>query len=170
MSAIVNVLEKNGAAEAPTVRSGGRTCFKTVDYAGLDDNGQLVVPGVGSARSYEKWLRFSVGPVGPSGQITNPKFWISGPTLGVGIFVFARTTNAGSFSTPSTPANDSAGTDAFSYTAASPKALDAVNVGPFSTANADFGDYLVLWMTIGTSAKPQKPTLVGTFNFGWDET
>src|ERR1041385_8474829 len=116
MAATVLIREKNTAGETATDKTSGTIRFKKADDATVDANNPLVKPAAGSERSYEKWLRLNVS-VAPTGQITNPKFYTDGANgYGTGISLYVRTTNPGSFSTPAIPANDSAGTDAFTYT------------------------------------------------------
>lgn len=185
MGAIVQVREKNFASETPTLKASSGTLFtfaavspilfKMADSAAVDGNDRLVIPG-SVQRSYEVWLRLAFGAIGPNVSLTSPVFYTSGASLlGPGVTLYVRTTNPGGYSTPGTPANDSAGTNAFSYTSGSPKALDVANAGPFSGTNADFGDYLVLWLTITSAARSQgKPAEfrlpLDALNFGWNET
>lgn len=185
MLAVVQLREKNLAAEVPTVRAvgGGITSspvgpplrFKMADQGASDGSAPLIIPG-SVQRSYEVWLRLAFGIVGPNVSLTSPIFYTDGSSgFGPGVTLYARTTNPGSYSTPGTPANDSAGTNAFTYTSTSPKALDVANTGPFSGTNSDFGDYLVLWLTITSAAKSQgKPaefTLpLESLCFTWNET
>lgn len=180
MRTLVVLREKNLAGEVANVKaastgSAGVLTFKMADSSAPDGSNPLIIPG-SVQRSVEVWLRLSFGTPGPNVSLTAPKFYTDGAnSLGAGVTLYARTTNPGSYSTPSTPANDSAGTDAFTYTKASPKALDAINAGPFSGSNADFGDYLVLWLSITSAARSQgKPTefrlpLESLF-FSWSET
>ena len=180
MTARVYIRQKNLAGEVATVEGtaiDGQMSSTTLQFINADSaiggNAPLVRPAIGLQRSYEKWLRLYIGSPSPSGSITAPKFYTSG-SAGTGVTIYARTTNASAYSTPTIPANDSAGTNITNYTSASPKAMDAVNAGPFSTANADFGDYLVLWMTIGPTAtlssRQQPISVLVNFFFSWSET
>jgi len=168
----VEIREKNTASQLATVKTGACIRFKGADDPASDNNNPLIKPSVGSNRSYEKWLRLYISSPGPNVSITNPKFYTSGANpFGTGVSLYIRTTNPGSFSTPAVPANDSAGTSAFTYTSASPKALDVANTGPFSGSLTDIADYIVLWMTIGTTVIPSKdPTGRALFTFSYDET
>ena len=170
MAATVLIREKNGAGETATDKTSGTVRFKAADNATVDINNPLVKPTAGNFRSYEKWLRLNFS-TGPTGQITSPRFYTDGSNgFGTGIALYARTTNPGSYSTPVTPSDDSAGTDAFSYTSGASKALDVANAGPF-TGTGDKGDYLVLWITLASSVSaPQNPTASETLTFQWDET
>ena len=120
MGAIILLREKNLAAEVPTVKAtslGASTplIFKVEDTPGFDNDAPLVIPsGASIQRSYEVWLRLAFGVVGPATNLTSPVFYTDGSSsFGPGVTLYARTTNAGSYSTPSIPANDSAGTNAF---------------------------------------------------------
>lgn len=170
MAATVLLREKNGAGETATDKTSGTVRFKSADDATVDANNPLSKPSAGNTRSYEKWLRLNFS-VGPTGTITAPKFYTDGTNnFGTGISLYIRTTNPGSYSTPAVPANDSAGTDAFTYNSGSAKAIDVANAGPFS-GTGDKADYMVLWITLATSVSaPQNPTSSETITVGWDET
>lgn len=171
---VIVLREKNGAGEVATPKAwaDGVLRFRLTDEPPVDDTGELVKPA-GTSRSYEKWLRLYMA-VAPAGTLSSPVLYVVG-TLPVGVTLYACTTNPSAFSTPGIPANDSAGVDATTYTSASPKALDVANAGPFSTAGADFGDYLVLWLTITSSvvipsnARGQIAVQVAPY-FRWTET
>lgn len=170
MAATVLIREKNTAGETPTDKTSGTIRYKQADNATVDANNPLVKPSAGSQRSFEKWLRLDI-TVGPTGSITSPVFYTDGTnSYGTGISAFIRTTNPGAFATPATPGNDSAGTDMFTYTAGSPKAIDVANAGPFS-GTGDIADYMVLWLTLATTVSaPQNPTSSETLTFQWNET
>lgn len=172
MAATVLIREKNGAGETATDKTSGTIRFKNADNATVDANNPLVKPPSGTDRSYEKWLRLQIGGTGPTGQITNPQFYSDGTNnYGTGITCFIRTTNPGSYSTPAEPANDSAGTNVFSYNSGARKDMDVANAGPFTGTNTDIADYAVLWMGIdSTVTAPQNPTSSETFTFSYDET
>lgn len=174
MAATVLIYEWNGASgvQASTDKTSGTLRYKNADNATVDANNPLVKPTSGNNRSYEKWTRLHIGGTGPTGSITAPKFYTDGSnSYGTGISAYILTTNPGSYATPAVPANDASGTDQFSYTSASPKALDVANAGPFSGTNTDFGDYAVLWMTLATTVSaPQNPTSSETLTFAYDES
>ncbi len=171
MAATVQILEKNGGGESATDKTNGSVRFKNADNATVDANNPLVKPTSGVDRSYEKWLRLHIGGTGPTGEISNPQFYTDGTNnFGTGISLYIRTTNPGSYSAPAEPANDAAGTSAFSYSVSSRKDMDAVNAGPFSSINVDIADYAVLWMAIDSSVTaPQNPTASETLTFSFDE-
>ncbi len=174
MAADVHIYEWNGTSgsQASTDKTSGTLRYKAADNSTVDANNPLVKPTSGNTRSYEKWTRFHIGSPGPVGSITSPKFYTDGSnSYGTGITAFIRTTNPGAYATPAIPADDTAGTDQFTYTSASPKALDVANPGPFSGTNTDFGDFAVLWMTLATTVSaPQNPTASETLTYAYDET
>lgn len=174
MAATVTILEWNGTSgsQTSTDKTSGTIRYKAADNSTVDANNPLVKPTSGSFRSFEKWTRLHIGSTGPTGSITSPKFYTDGSnSFGTGITAFIRTTNPGSYATPATPADDTGGTDQFSFTSASPKALDVANSGPFSGTNTDFADFAVLWMTLATTVSaPQNPTASETLTYAYDET
>lgn len=174
MAATVSIYEWNGTSgsQASTDKTSGTVRYKKADNATVDANNPLVKPSAGNDRSYEKWLRLHIGGTGPTGVITNPKFYTDGTNnFGTGIAAYIRTTNPGSYATPAIPANDAGGTDQFTYNSGSGKALDVANAGPYSGTNTDIADFAVLWMTLSTSvASPQNPTSSETITFAYDET
>ncbi len=168
MAATVLIREKNGAGETATDKTSGTIRFKNADDANVDLNNPLVKPSGGAFDwSYEKWLRLNVS-VAPAGNITAPKFYMSG-SAETGQTLWARTTNPGTYSTPVERTNDTSCTDAFSYTSGSPKALDVANAGPY-TGTGDKGDYLVLHMKIADTIAAPGTLPSKTATFQWDET
>ena len=174
MAANVSILEWNGTSgsQTSTDKTSGTIRYKAADNATVDGNNPLVKPSTGNFRSFEKWTRLHIGATGPTGSISSPRFYTDGAnSFGAGITAFIRTTNPGIYATPATPANDTSGTDQFSFTSSSPKALDVANSGPFSGTNTDFGDFAVIWMTLSTSVSaPQNPTASETLTYAYDET
>lgn len=175
MSASVSIYEWNGTSgsQASTDKTSGTIRFKAADNSTVDINNPLVKPATGlHFRSYEKWLRLHIGATGPTGQISSPRFYTDGAnSYGTGIHLYIRTTNPGAYATPATPADDTAGTDAFTYSSSSTKAMNVVNAGPFSGTNVDIGDYAVMWMTLDdTVSAPQNSTASETLSWAWDET
>lgn len=175
MASIVLLREKNTAAEVATVKASS-ICFKKADESTVDDTNAFNKPAVGSTRSYEKWLRLFISFKGPTNTITAPVFYTDGGNgLGTGMTLYIRTTNPSAFSTPAIPVNDSAGTNAFTYTSTSPKALDVANAGPYSGTNLDIADYIVFWLTIDSTVvvpgkDSERRSPVETLYFSWDET
>ncbi len=174
MAATVIINEWNGTsgAEVATDKTSGTIRYKKADNATVDALNPLVKPGAGNDRSYEKYTRLRITGTGPTGVITNPKFYTDGTNnFGTGISAYILTTNLGSYATPVIPANDASGTDQFTYNSASGKALDVANAGPYSGTNTNIADYAVLWMTIASTAtSPQNPTSGETVTYAYDET
>ncbi len=177
MAATVLIREWNGTTGSPTQadKTSGTVRYKAANDATVDANNPLVKPSAGSFRSFEKWMQLRIGATGPTGVITNLQFYTDGSNgYGTGITAFIRTTNiaSGSFVTPTTPANDAAGTDQFTFVTGSRKNMDAVSAGsPYSGTNTDIGDFAVLWMTLAsTVSAPQNPTSSETLTWSYDET
>lgn len=174
MPATVNILEWNGAAASPTKTSktSATVRFKKADNATVDSNNPLVKPASGFDRSMEKWLRLAIGATAPTGSITNPQFYTDGAGYGTGITALARTTNAGVYAAPAIPADDTtnATSDLFTFTSAARKDMDAVNAGPFSTANTDIGDFLVCYLRIDNTVTAPATLAAETLTFTYDET
>lgn len=169
MAATVLIEEHNGAGNVATDKTSGTVRYKAADNATVDILNPLVKPSAGSFRSFEKWLRLDV-TVAPTGNIQSPTFYTDGTNnYGTGITAFIRTTNPGTYSTPTTPGSDAAGTDMFSFNSGAPKALDVANPGPY-TGTGQIADFAVVWMTLAsTVAAPQDPTSSETLTFAWLE-
>jgi hypothetical protein len=172
VAATVTIQEWNGAsgAQVATDKTSGSIRFKAADSSAVDLNDPLVRPTSGFVRSYEKWLRLRIGATGPDGQITNLQAYTDGANgLGTGRSMFFRTTNPASYATPAVPADDSAGTSAFTYTTGARKSLSVANAAPYTGTNTDIGDYLVAWYRVDSTASPG----VGaseTISISYDET
>jgi hypothetical protein len=169
MAAIVTINEHNSATpDTRTDKTSGVVRVRSNDSAAVDANNPLQKPSTGQfTRSFEKWLQLRIGATGPVGVITNMQFYTTGGPGG-GATVYVRTTNPTSYATPATPANDTAGTDATTYTTGSRKAVGA---GPYSGTNVNIGDFMVMWMTINdTVAAPQNPTSNLNLFVSYDET
>lgn len=177
MSATVDIREWTGTTGSPvqTIKTSGDLRYKQANNSTVDAVNPLSKPSAGNQRSFEKWCQLRIGATGPTGQITNLQWYTSGTNpYGTGISAFVRTTNvaSGSFVTPTTPANDTAGTDQFTFSSGATKNADAATAGaPYTAINTDIGDFLVLWMTLATTVTaPQNPTASATLTHAWDET
>lgn len=168
MAATVLIREKNTAGETATDKTSGTVRFKTADNATVDLLNPMVKPAAGVNRSFQKWLRLNIS-VAPAGSITSPRFFTDGANSNTGVTMFISTTNPGTFSTPALETTDTGYTDAFTFTSASTKALDAVNAGPFSSTG-DFGDYIKMAMKIDTTVSAPGTLTGETLTFQWDET
>ena len=167
MAATVLIHEKNGAGEAATDKTSGTIRFKNADNATVDLINPLVKPGAGVDYSFEKWLRMNVS-VAPAGNITNPKFYMSGAAE-TGQSLYISTTNPGAYATPAEATATTGYTDAFTYTSGSPKALDVANAGPY-TGTGDIADYIKMMMTVGTTIAAPGALPAKTMTVQWDET
>jgi hypothetical protein len=167
MAATVLIREKNGAGETATDKTSGTIRFKNADDATVDLNNPLVKPGAGVDYSFEKWLRMNVS-VAPAGNITSPKFYMSG-SAETGQALYIKTTNPGTYSTPAEATATTGYTDAFSYTSGSPKAIDVANAGPY-TGTGDKADYMQMMMTVGTTIAAPGTLAAKTMTIQWDET
>lgn len=173
MPASVSLNEHNSATpDNRTDKTNGIIRCRASDSSVVDANNPLQKPTAGQfTRSFEKWLRLRIDGTPPGGIINNLQFYTTGGP-GAGATVYVRTTNPGvTYATPVAPANDTAGTDATTYTAAARKTMLTGGAGPFSTANTNIGDFLVLWMTLAdTIAAPQSPTPNLNLFISYDET
>jgi hypothetical protein len=112
-------------------------------------------------------LRMNVS-VAPAGNITSPKFYMSG-SAETGQALYIKTTNPGTYSTPAEATATTGYTDAFSYTSGSPKAIDVANAGPY-TGTGDKADYMQMMMTVGTTIAAPGTLAAKTMTIQWDET
>jgi len=172
MVASVLIREKNGVGETATDKTAGDVRFQSVDTSAVDIANPVRVPNAGQKHSFEKWLRLQIGATAPSSQISNLEVYTDGANgFGTGInFYYAADAT---YSTPVAPSvtdaiplhDTVAMVDAFGLTSAAPLSL---GTGPFSTANTDMGDYLVLVMTVASTAGPGI-TPSETITFAYDE-
>lgn len=172
MVATVLIREKNGAGETPTNKTSGQVRFKTADDANVDLNDPLIIPASGQNHSMEKWLRLHIGATPPDTQITNLTLYTDGTNnFGTGLNLYYALDAA--YSQPVVPSNANAipqhdavaMTEMFSLTSGSPAALGA---GPFSAADTDIGDYVVMVLTAASTASPGV-TSGETITFSYDE-
>ena len=161
MAATVIVNEKNGAGETATNKTSGTVRFKNADNATVDLNDPMVIPTAGTDISFEKILRLNA--TGTFSQISNYKFYTDGANgLGTGVsLLYKKETTYGQ---PIQPTNTTGFTDIFAATSGTPVTLGTPNV----TATGDFGDYLTMILTVGSTAS-QGVTPSETLTFSWDE-
>jgi hypothetical protein len=171
MAATVQVHELNGAGETATDKTSGTIRFKMADDSIANLSDPLVVPGAGTAYSYQKFLRFYVSG-GTYTQISNLRLYTDGSNgFGTGCKLWVKT--AAAYATPAIPSTSNdppqlSGVnmvDAFTYTSGSPLDLDALNAGPF-TGNGYKGDYAVLVYEVEpTASQGLKPAETITIAF-----
>ena len=166
MPATVVVNENNGAGPTKTVKSGGGTVrFKAVDNATVDTNDPLVIPATGTDYSFEKNLRLEC-TVAPDTSITNYGFYTDGTNgFGTGIDVQYKVEN--SYGQPADITGGETGfSPLFNETANTPVALDGGTATV--TATGDFGRWLVMYMSVASTASPGTTT-GELLTFSWDE-
>jgi hypothetical protein len=166
MAATVDVYEWNGTsgAQVATKKTNptANIWFRKNDSAATDNANPLTKPSSTTDRSMEKWLRLRAS--GTFTSISTPTFYTDGSSWGTGINVYARTSSPGTtYATPSIPANDTGGTDVTGLLVGGPK-----TIGSGASGSGDFGDFLVLWMTIGTTVT-QGVVATKSLSFGWSE-
>ena len=165
MAATVIVNEFHGPTATPvkTNKTSGTVRFKNADNATVDLNDPMVIPTAGTDISYEKILRLNA--TGTFTSISNYKFYTDGANgLGTGVSVLYK--KEGAYGTPIEPASTTAfgGTDLFTATSGAPVTLGTPSV----TAVGDFGDFLTMILTVGSTAS-QGTTAQETLTFAWDE-
>lgn len=169
MAATVIINEWNGTSgsQAATDKTSGTSRFKKADNATVDLNNPLVKPASGSDWSFQKFYRGKI-TVAPAGNITNPKFYMSGAAA-TGQSLWIKTTNPSAYATPAQESASTGYTDAFTYTSGSPKALDTVNAGPY-TSTGDFADFWEMAMSIDNTVAAPGTLAAKTMTLQWDET
>lgn len=169
MPATVTINEHNSATpDTRTDKTSGVIRCRASDSAIVDANNPLPKPSTGLfTRSYEKWIQLRIGATGPGGVIDNIQFYTTGGAGG-GATVYVRTTNPTVYATPAVPVDDTAGTDATTYTTGARKLVGAAS---YNTINTNIGDFCVMWMTLNdTVAAPQSPTSSLNIFVSYDET
>lgn len=168
MPATVEIREKNGALETPTIKTNSTIRFKNADNALVDTNDKLTKPSVGgSTYSYEKWIRLYIADEGPDGSITLPRAYSEGvdPLVGITLKIGV----AESYQTPQNTASSIAKDNFFSYTVLSPLDLTQYNEGPFIGTDVDIADYIVMQVMVNKNASTGVIPGV-SFNIAYDET
>lgn len=169
MAATVNIYSYHGSAGGTSASvDGGTIRFKLADNDTQDANNPIVIPSTGTAYSYIKQLRFYAA-TDPSNSISNLGFYTDGSaSFGTGVGMQVKT-SAG-YTNPLTQADSQlTGTsDAFGYTSGEGTDLD-VTGSHTSGAPTAFGDYVVLQMTVASTAT-QGTTSTDTFTFSYDES
>lgn len=132
------------------------------DSAVNDTANPIVVPSSGTARSYEKWIRFKC-TVAPSASVSNFKYWGPNTVPGTGILLFVDTTDTGvtPVVTDSAIATDQQDTSYYSL-------ATALSVPGTLTDVNDESDYLVFQMDVINTAEPGSITQQ-THNYSYDE-
>lgn len=169
MAATMGWYEVNGATYTPgsggTNKAAGTVAFRANDSSATDSANPVVRPAAGTQQSYEKWMHLRAS--GTFTSISNPKIYLTGAAIASGVTVYVRTIQTNTFSAPAVPANNASGTDATSYTASAPKAINSVAAGPWTSAG-DVGDFVVLWGSVASTAAAGS---MGSWTYvlAWDE-
>jgi hypothetical protein len=175
MAAIVVLNEWNGSVLSPTktikakyesgVVYNDTILPKVADDPTVNSLNPIPIPKSGISLSFEKWLKFRIGAIGPAGSITNLKFFTGGSNLfGTGILLLAGVT--ATYVQPTIATSSVATVDAITYVAGSPLSL---GTGPFTGTNVDIGSFCVLQAVISPlAAEGLSGTIVPTFSY--DET
>lgn len=167
MAATVVIRSFHGTTGATTNDiDNGNARFKAADDDTVDANNPLVIPGAGTIYSYLKQFKFRITGTPPSNSINNFKFYTDGANgfgTGVGLTVG---TNA-SYTNPVANAQTqvAALVNAFQYVSATPLSVS----GSGSSANTDIGDYILLQMSVASTAG-QGTTPSETLTFQYDES
>lgn len=163
MAATVIVNEFHGPTATPvkTNKTSGTVRFKNADNATVDLNDPMVIPTAGTDISYEKILRLNA--TGTFTSISNYKFYTDGANgLGTGVDVLYK--KEGAYGTPIEPGGTTGFATIFTATSGTPVTLGT----PAVTAVGDFGDFLTMILTVGSTAS-QGTTAQETLTFAWDE-
>ena len=170
MAATVDLYEWNGTSgsQASTTKTSSTIRFKVADNSTVDNNNPMVKPPSGTNWSFQKYIRMHF-TVAPAGQITAPVVYMDGTESNTGVTQYIKTTNPGSYATPAQETATTGYTDMFTYTSGSPKAIDAVNAGPF-TGTGDKGDFMEMALAITSTVAAPGPLTGETLTIAWNET
>ena len=156
MAAVVTYNEWNGelGSQTSTPKAGEQIKFKSADDSDANSDNPLVKPNAGVYRSYEKWIRLSLGDLDESASVTNLEAFVTG-SANTGIVVLAKTEEAyatplaGGYSVEGKMTGDK--TNIFLYTSDSPLSL-GVDAYTEDDADSGIGSYLVMQMEVFPSA------------------
>lgn len=165
------------AGEVAIDKTSGTIRFKNADNPTVDTNDPLVIPTSNTEYSYEKWLKLRITATAPDTEITNVEFYMDGAKgWQAGVKLWGDVSESAyvdpgipteTNDPPQTPLNGTpvAATDAFTWTAGSPVTVGA---GPFTTANTDIGNWVILVMEVETGST-QGTLTAETATFEYDE-
>jgi len=122
----------------------------------------ITIPAVGTAYSYEKWLRWKCTVV-PDTQCTNFKFWGPNSAPGTGIVIYVGTTDTGltPVVTDSSIADTQQDTNYYDTD-------HQLSISGTLTSENDETDYLVMQMDVSPTAN-QGNMAQQTYNYSYDE-
>ena len=157
---VLRVCTGTNAATEATVSG---ITMRSNDSPANDTANPIAIPGIGTAFSYEKWIRFMC-TVAPSVQVTNFKYWGPASIPAVGTLLKVGTTASGvtPVVTASAVATAQQDTNHFSSGTALAVSGTLVNVN-------DKSDFIVLQMSVGTSAGPGQ-IAQQTHDYSYDES
>lgn len=174
MAATVNIKRWTGASGSMsgTIITSVNTVANAVDAhqsVASSSTDPIKIPTVGTNYSYWVSTRLATGATGPTGTISNLRWYSDGANsfgTGVGCNVKTTATYTQATGTPGVSGTAMSGGSAFTgYSSALPLSV----AGSTSSANTDFGDYVVYQLTVETTAVAG---VTGSENFTWayDET
>lgn len=174
MAATVNIKRWTGASGSMsgTIITSINTVANAVDAhqaTASSSTNPIKIPTAGTNYSYWVSTRLATGATGPTGSISNLRWYSDGSNgfgTGVGCNVKTTATYTQATGTPGVTGDAMSGGSAFTgYTSGSPLTV----TGSTSSANVDFGDYVVYQLTVGTTAVTGV-TGQETFTWAYDET
>jgi hypothetical protein len=167
MAATVNIKELNGAsAGTPTTSTSARFC--TTDSAAPGTNYPLVKPSSGTNYSYIKTFYLNADTT-PTGTINNIKWYTDGTIGWTGVTISVKTSSSYTQATGTegtTATAMSGGTDASTYTSASPLSVTGTLSNP---STGKISDYVLMQAAVSTSAVAGT-VAAETITWRYDET
>jgi len=174
MAATVNIKRWTGASGSMsgTVITSANTVANAVDAhqsTASSSTDPIKIPPSGTNYSYWVSTRLATGATGPTGTISNLRWYSDGSNsfgTGVGCNVKTASTYTQATGTQGVTGDAMSGGAAFeTKTSGSPLTV----TGTCTTANTDFGDYVVYQLTVGPTASAGV-TGQETFTWLYDET
>jgi len=162
MAATITIQACTGTNAATEATVTGIT-MRANDSAVNDTANPIVVPGSGTARSYEKWIRFKC-TVAPSTQVTNFNYWGPNAIPGTGTLLFVGTTDTGVTPVVTDSSVATVQQDTTHYSLATALAITGTLVNQNDETN-----YIVFQMDVINTAEPGSITQQ-THNYSYDET
>ena len=136
--------------------------MRSNDSVAVTKANPITIPGVGLARSFEKWIRFKC-TVAPDNQVTNFKYWGPNTVPGTGLVLYVGTTDTGVTPTASDSSVATTQQDTTYYDSSNVLAITGT-----LTAEDQETNYIVLQLDVGTTAEPGD-IVQQTHNYSYDE-
>jgi hypothetical protein len=165
MAATVDIYEWNGTSgsQTSTSKTSGTIRYKNADNATVDLVNPMVKPGAASYdRSWKKFHRLHIGGTGPTGEITNVRFYTDGG-FGTGYVYYGKATPTEADGTGEGSTYPAMST----YTSGSPLSLGA---GPYTGTNTDIASFLESYLRIDENVPAPGLLSTETWTFAYDET